>query len=133
MKSVYLYLNSRDELLRIDVRKIVYFEADGNYTDVVLVNGLKGVVGMNLARMQEVLSERLRERAAIFARVGKKYIINHTYVYQINVLRQKLVLSDGDHFIFTLDISKEALMRLKELYERGLLAGKQAYGNGFVE
>ena len=126
MKSVYLYLNSRDELLRIDVRKIVYFEADGNYTDVVLVNGLKGVVGMNLARMQEVLSERLRERAAIFARVGKKYIINHTYVYQINVLRQKLVLSDGDHFIFTLDISKEALKRLKELYERGLLADKQA-------
>ncbi len=100
MKSVYLYLNSRDELLRIDVRKIVYFEADGNYTDVVLVNGLKGVVGMNLARMQKVLSERLRERAAIFARVGKKYIINHTYVYQINVLRQKLVLSDGDHFIY---------------------------------
>lgn len=126
MKSVYLYLNSRDELLRIDVRKIVYFEADGNYTDVVLVNGLKGVVGMNLARMQEVLSERLRGRAAIFARVGKKYIINHTYVYQINVLRQKLVLSDGDHFIFTLDVSKEALKRLKELYERGLLAGKQA-------
>ena len=92
----------------------------------MLVNGLKGVVGMNLARMQEVLSERLRERAAIFARVGKKYIINHTYVYQINVLRQKLVLSDGDHFIFTLDISKEALKRLKELYERGLLADKQA-------
>ena len=120
MKSVYLYLNSRDELLRLDIGKIAYFEADGNYTNVVSANGLKGVVGMNLARMQEVLSERLREQASIFARVGKKYIINLTLVYQINVLRQKLVLSDGERFAFTLDISKEALKKLKELYERGL-------------
>ena len=119
-----MYLNSRDELLRIDINKIVYFEADGNYTNIVLVNQLKGVVCMNLTRMQEVLSERLREQASIFARVGKKYIINHTYVYQINVLRQKLVLSDGERFAFSLDISKEALKKLKGLFE-GVSAGKQ--------
>lgn len=119
MKAVYLYLNSRDELLRIDISKIVYFEADGNYTNIVLANQLRGVVCMNLARMQEMLSERLKEQASIFARVGKRHIINHTYVYQINVLRQKLVLSDGERFAFSLDISKEALKKLKELYEGG--------------
>ena len=119
MKTVYLYLNSRDELLRIDISKIVYFEADGNYTNIVLANQLRGVVCMNLARMQEMLSERLKEQASIFARVGKRHIINHTYVYQINVLRQKLVLRDGERFAFSLDISKEALKKLKELYEGG--------------
>lgn len=119
MKTVYLYLNSRDELLRIDISKIVYFEADGNYTNIVLANQLRGVVCMNLARMQEMLSERLKEQASIFARVGKRHIINHTYVYQVNVLRQKLVLSDGERFAFSLDISKEALKKLKELYEGG--------------
>ena len=119
MKTVYLYLNSRDELLRIDISKIVYFEADGNYTNSVLANQLRGVVCMNLARMQEMLSERLKEQASIFARVGKRHIINHTYVYQVNVLRQKLVLSDGERFAFSLDISKEALKKLKELYEGG--------------
>ena len=124
MKTVYLYLNSRDELLRIDISKIVYFEADGNYTNIVLANQLRGVVCMNLARMQEMLSERLKEQASIFARVGKRHIINHTYVYQINVLRQKLVLSDGKRFAFSLDISKEALKKLKELYEGGT-AGKR--------
>lgn len=116
MKNSYLHLNSRDEFLRIDISKIVYFEADGNYTNIALVNQLKGVVCMNLARMQQILSERLKEQASIFARVGKKYIINHTYVYQINVLRQKLILSDGENFTFQLDISKEALKKLKELY-----------------
>ena len=116
MKNYYLYLNSRDEFLRIDIRKIVFFEADGNYTNIVLVNQLKGVVCMNLARMQQVLSEKLKEQASIFARVGKKYIINLSYVYQINVLRQRLVLSDGEHFTFSLEVSKEALKHLKDLY-----------------
>lgn len=116
MKNIYLNLNSRDEFLRIDISKIVYFEADGNYTNIVLANQLKGVVCMNLAHMQQVLSDSLKEKATIFARVGKRHIINHTYVYQINVLRQKLVLSDGKNFTFQLDVSKEALKQLKELY-----------------
>lgn len=116
MKNYYLYLNSRDEFLRIDICKIVFFEADGNYTNIVLANQLKGVVCMNLARMQQVLSDRLKEQASIFARVGKKHIINLSYVYQINVLKQRLVLSDGDNFTFSLEVSKEALKNLREFY-----------------
>ncbi len=116
MKNYYLYLNSRDELLRIDISKIVFFEADGNYTNIILANQLKGVVCMNLARMQQVLSEKLKEQATIFARIGKKHIVNLSYVYQINVLRQRLVLSDGEHFTFSLEVSKEALKHLKDLY-----------------
>ena len=120
MKNVYLHLNTRDEFLRIDISKIVYFEADGNYTNIVLTNNLKGVVCMNLARMQQVLSKRLKEHASVFARVGKKYIINHTHVYQINVLKQKLVLSDGENFIYQLNISKDALKNLKDIYVASL-------------
>ena len=37
------------------------------------------------------------------------------YVYQINVLKQQLVLSDYDHFAFQVNISKEALRKMKEL------------------
>ncbi|MBQ6882284.1 MAG: LytTR family transcriptional regulator DNA-binding domain-containing protein [Alistipes sp.] len=116
MKNIYLHLNSRDEYLRIDVSKIVYFESDGNYTNIVLKNQLKGVICMNLTHMQQVLSERLKDQASIFARVGKKYIVNLAYLYQIQVQRQKLILSDGEQFAFTLDISKDALKNLKELY-----------------
>lgn len=116
MKNLYLHLNSRDEFLRIDVNKIVYFEADGNYTNIMLANQVKGVVCMNLGHMQEVLSNSLKENASIFVRVGKKHIINHTFVYQISVLRQKLILSDGENFAYQLDVSKDALKKLKELY-----------------
>jgi len=115
MGNIYLHLNTRDEFMRIDISKIVYLEADGNYTNIVLANQLKGVVCMNLARMQQLLSERLKEHARIFVRVGKKHIINSAHIYRINVLRQQLVLSDGYRFAFALDVSKEALKALKDL------------------
>lgn len=126
MNKKYLYLNSRDELYRIDISKIVYFEAEGNYTNFVLSNKLKGGVCMHLAQMQQVLSDSLKEAASIFARVGKRYIINLTYVYKIGVLRQKLTLSDGEVFAYQLNISKDALKKLKELYVSSI-------GNHFPE
>lgn len=112
----YLYLNSRDELYRVEVKKIVYFEAEGNYTNFVLSNKLKGVVGMNLSGMQEILNSSLRERAAIFARVGKRFIINLNYVYHIETVKQKLTLSDGENFAYQLPVSKDALKKLKDIY-----------------
>lgn len=116
----YLLLNSRDELFRMDVSKIVYFEAEGNYTNFVLSDKVKGAVCMNLSEMQKLLTENLRESASIFARVGKRHIVNLTYVYQISVLRQKLVLSDGEVFAYALNISKEALKTLKEMYVQSI-------------
>ncbi len=129
MNKKYLYLNSRDELYRIDISKIVYFEAEGNYTNFVLSNKLKGAVCMNLAQMQQVLSDSLKESASIFARVGKRYIVNLTYVYQIGVLRQKLILSDGEVFAYQLNISKEALKKLKELYVNSISGHTQIADN----
>lgn len=116
MDGKYLYLNSRDELYKIDISRIVYFEADGNYTNIVLCNKVKGTVCMNLAQMQMVLDQNLKESASRFARIGKRFIVNLDYVYQISVLKQKLVLSDGNVFAFQLNISKEALKKLKEMY-----------------
>lgn len=115
----YLYLNSRDEFFRVDISKIVYFEADGNYTHIVLSNKVRGTVCMNLSQMQGVLSDNLKEAASIFARIGKSHIINLNYVYHIEIVRQRLSLSDGENFDYTLTISKDALKKLRELFLSG--------------
>lgn len=115
-KTKYLYINSRDEFFRIDIARIVYFESDGNYTNIILANNLKGTVGMNLMQMQHLLTESLRDAAAIFARIGKRYIVNLNYVYHIAILRQRLTLSDGANFGFVLNISKDALKGLRDMY-----------------
>lgn len=118
----YLYLNSRDEFFRVDISKIVYFESDGNYTHIVLSNRMKATLGMNLSQMKEILDKNLRNSAAVFARVGKRHIINLNYVYHIAILRQKMVLSDGENFEYTLSVSKDALRKLREMYVTGLSA-----------
>ena len=116
----HLFLNSRDELFRVDITKIVYFEADGNYTKFVMCNGLEGVLCMNLTQMKTVLSERLGDVATMFARIGKRHIINLMYVFQVAILRQRLVLSDGSSFSYQLALSKEALRSLRDLYVNAL-------------
>ena len=124
MKPTCLFLNSRDEFLRIDISRIAYFEADGNYTNIMMANGLKGIVCMNLAKMKEVLEASLKEKAAIFARIGKKYIINLGFVFKIAVARQNLVLSDGISFSYSLSLSKDALKGLKDVFVTSISCGK---------
>lgn len=112
---MYIFFNSRDELQRIEVSKIVYFEADGNYTDIVMVNKLRASILMNLGEMEKALAAQLGAEAQMFMRIGKRFIINLKYVYSINVLKQQLILSDYDHFAFQVTISKDALKKMKEL------------------
>ncbi|MFI3279512.1 MAG: LytTR family DNA-binding domain-containing protein [Rikenellaceae bacterium] len=105
----------------MDISKIVYFEADGNYTNIILANKLCGVICMNLAQTEKVLSAQLKERAQIFARIGKSYIINMRYIYQINSIKKRLVLSDYVTFSYQLEVSKEALKKLKDMMTASLV------------
>lgn len=115
MAAEYLYINTRDELLRLECSKIVYMEGDGNYTNIVLINKQKASVCMNLSAIQKLISDTLKERATIFARVGKRFIVNITFIYKVQPLLQSLVLTDGINFAFQLGISKDALRKLKEI------------------
>lgn len=115
MNKEYLYINTRDELIRIDCSKIVYMEGDGNYTTIMLVNKVKASVCMNLSEMQRFLSESLRERASFLVRIGKRFIVNANFIHRINVLHHSLIVTDGVHFAFQLGISKEALKQMKAL------------------
>jgi DNA-binding LytR/AlgR family response regulator len=111
-----IFFNSRDSLLRLDVERIAYFEADGNYTTVVTKNKLKVQVGLSLSRMETSLSEQLREKASVFMRIGKRFIINRDYVFNIDCAHQRLVLSDMETFAFSLPVSKDALKKMKDLF-----------------
>lgn len=114
-KSKYIYFNSRDELLRVDLSSVVYFEADANYTKLFSLNGTTDVVGISLSKMEDLLSLRFKDAPGTFARVGKRFILNLNYIYKINTLKQELTLSDQKSFSKTLPVSKVALKALKDL------------------
>lgn len=115
MKQLLVYFNSRDKLIRIDINKIVYFEGDGNYTHIVIVNKQKVCITMNLSHTEEALATQLEKQAKHFMRIGKRYIVNMNFIYQIDIQKQILILSDWKNFTFQMPVSKEALKAVKEL------------------
>ena len=110
-----IYFNSRDKLVRLDTRKIVYFEGDGNYTYIVTANKQKVCVTMNLSHTEEALAAQLGNNANHFMRIGKRFIVNMNYIFQIDIQKQMLMLSDCEHFLYQMPVSKEALKTVKEL------------------
>lgn len=110
-----VYFNSRDKLIRLDVSKIVFFEGDGNYTYIVMSNKQKVCICMNLSQMEQHLASHLSEESKKFMRIGKRFIVNMQFIYQIDIQKQTLLLSDFVNFVFQLPISKEALKKVKEL------------------
>lgn len=113
----YIYFNTRDEFVRVDLRRVVFFEADRNYVHIVFQNGNKATILFSLGNLTKVLSVYIKEQNLKFVRIGKRYIVNLSFLYQINVLKQQLVLSDNiTPKTYTLNISKIALKALKDLY-----------------
>jgi len=113
----YIYFNSRDTFFRIALHQMVWFSADKNYTMLQLTNGQKLVFTFSLQKMEQYLAEKLNEDAKIFARIGKSYIINLNYIYQIDIVKQKLHLLDtGTQKSYILDVSKEALRNLRKIF-----------------
>lgn len=114
-----LLFNTRDELLRVRLKYVVYFEADGNYTHVQFTNGAKATLLYSLSHMEQLIDEKLKGKVQPFIRIGKRYIVNSQCVFQINTLKQKLILTSFDTpQLFSLSVSKEALKILKELYTK---------------
>lgn len=111
----YVYFNSRDELIRLSIVDIVYFEADGNYTKVVTANKLTATVSMSLSDMERALAQQLGDTASVFIRLGKRFIINYNYIFRISVHSQRLVLSDFHRFAFSIPVSKDALRKMKQM------------------
>ena len=90
-----LCLNSRDELHIIDLEKIAFFQANGNYTRLNYITGGTHLLTVGLSRVEELI--RLtwpKEKPSPFVRIGRSFIINQVYLSEISVLKQRLVLSD---------------------------------------
>ncbi len=115
-----LYFNTRDELVRVDLRKVGYFKADRNYTDVYFLNGYHVTLPTNLMAIEQMLDDdRIKGRTTPFVRIGRSIIVNLAHIIHINVLKQVLVLSDmRTPCVLKVEVQKEALRKLKELYNK---------------
>lgn len=110
-----IIFNTRDELIKVDIDKMIYAMAEDNYVHLYFRNGQSVMVTTTLQSLEQlILSVIAKNKKGVYTRIGRKYIVNNTYIMQINTLKQQLVLSDMDVVKpITLNVSKEALKVLK--------------------
>lgn len=112
-----LFFNTRDEMIKVRLERVAYFEADSNYCHVFFSNGAKATLLTSLVNIESLLTECFKGCNPMFIRIGKRFIVNRQYIFQINIPRQKLILTDYvSPTIHEISISKEALKNLKQLY-----------------
>ncbi len=114
-----LIISTAVDLVRIAPDRIVYFSSDGNYSTLVQADSEMRVVALQLGQIAQLIDKQLTASDRTnFIRVGKSLIINRSFIYYINVPKQKLMLSDAASFSHTLTASREALKQLKDLLDR---------------
>lgn len=119
-------LNTRDEMLIIDLDKIAFFQANGNYTELTYIEGQKQMLTLGLSKVEEYIKKILpADKPSSFIRIGRSLIINQRYLYSINTLRQKLILSDCANHTYILSVSKALLKAYKEIMSKRYSVSKK--------
>lgn len=112
-----ILFNTRDELIKVDIEKMVYAEAEDNYVHLFFHNGQSVVICMTLQALEKlILSVIAKDKTGVFIRIGRRHIVNNNYIMQINIPKQQLVLSDL--YIMkpiVLNVSRDALKALKQV------------------
>lgn len=112
----WLKISTSTELVRIQTDDIVFVHADGNYSDVYMVNGKPHKMTFKLHYFDDVF-QQLKNN--IFVRVGKSLIVNKNYICVINLTSQEILLTNPRmREDFKLKASREALKDLKNVMER---------------
>jgi DNA-binding LytR/AlgR family response regulator len=117
----YLMIKTRDEMLRINIEHILYFEADRNYTKLLLAEGIQFTFAVNIGKIEEMLAAQISNPDTILIRVGKSHIVNKKHILQINLPKQKLLLLANEGKPRELIVPKDPLRALKDSLEAEVL------------
>lgn len=115
-------LNNRDEMIMLFVDNIAYIMADGNYTKICYIGGMTTVLSFGISKVETLVSASYADgEVSPFVRLGRSVIINQWFLYDINVLKQHLVLSDCIKNTITLKLPKPLLKKYKELVSKSTI------------
>jgi hypothetical protein len=110
-------INTRDELNLIDLDLIACINANGNYSNIMYIGGNKIMVSVGLSQFEAIIKDSTAKQhlSNTFVRLGRSVIVNNRYLSQINILKQKLTLSDRGTHAYQLTVPKNLLRSYKEL------------------
>ena len=114
-----LCINSRDELFVLDLDKVAYIQASGSYSRIVYIGGMQMMITLGLSKLEGMIKMIVpKDRRSPFVRLGRSLLVNQTYLTHINVLKQRLTLSDNQEHSYVLDVPKALLKAYKDLIRK---------------
>lgn len=100
-------ISSQSGVFFIDLKEIIYAEADSNYSTLVLLNGRRFIVSKTLKDLQDLLEE------SHFLRIHRQYIINLNQVRHLDRTRLNLtMINDAE-----LPVARNQKDKLFEMYK----------------
>ena len=113
----HIVISRGTELLMVPQDCLMYISSDGNYSNVVTLDGQVTLVSLQLGQIEDLIGDQLGDNGGNFLRIGRTIIINTDYIFLIDVAKQRLVLSDCKGHSYELTASREALAKLKAYIE----------------
>jgi len=121
-----LFLNTRDELVCVDVDKIAVVQANGNYSHIVYITKRELMVTWGISKIEEIL-KNYNHADHRYIRLGRSFIINHAYLQKIDLLKQQLILSDNDKNELRLTLPKQILKAYKNATANSIKLKEEKY------
>ena len=90
----HIIISKGTELLRLPPERLVYISSEGNYSNVVTLDNRKRLIPFQLGQIEDIIADQLGDEGENFSRLGKRLIINMSYLYFIDVAKQQIILSD---------------------------------------
>lgn len=115
------------ELYRIDLEKVMYFQADDHYTHVYYTTGTHFLVPFGLSKVEMAVSGALPDDKYLM-RLSRKYIINVRCIFHVNMLKQVVVLSDDHGTNHSIHLPRPTLRLLMQLLSEGRMASDAGQG-----
>ncbi|MGB5988893.1 MAG: LytTR family DNA-binding domain-containing protein [Marinifilaceae bacterium] len=97
--------------LFFDPDEMVYFEADGNYTTIYLLDGNTELTSLNIGKLEEKLKGRT------FFRTSRSIIINLKFLYKLDKRDKKCIIRYGEREC-TLSVSRQYIRVLDSCFEK---------------
>ncbi|MBQ4420386.1 MAG: hypothetical protein II878_02440 [Bacteroidales bacterium] len=101
-------LKTRDEISVIDLDKVAYLQAEGNYTRIVYIQGYEIVLGFGLSKIELIFKQTIKEEnyKRLFIRFGRSLILSKNFLTKIDLLKSRVTISDYGQHTYTLDVPK---------------------------
>lgn len=119
LKDEYLMVSTTAEIVLLREEQIVCITSDANYSHICVIGGESFIVSSQLGQVEQLIGNQLPSSYGHFIRIGRGLIINMRYLCYINVTKQKLYLLDTSGRKYVQSASREALIQLKSITEKG--------------